>query len=199
MGKKSGICGGIGSSQHLCNKNFYSNGVQGGILPVAAGMAIVKKMQKKNAIGVVFIGDGTFGEGIVYETFNLCSLLEIPLLIVCENNGYAQSTAQKDFLAGSILSRVEAFGIKTYHSNTWELEDLFSEADKSINYVRKYCKTAFHLVDTYRLNPHSKNDDNRSQDELDKYKKKDPLNIFMKDNPSAYKDMLLLVNNLLIK
>jgi 2-oxoisovalerate dehydrogenase E1 component len=197
MGKESGICGGIGSSQHLCNKNFYSNGVQGGIVPVAAGMAMIKKIQKKNKIGVVFIGDGTLGEGVVYETFNLCSLLKIPLLIVCENNGYSQSTAQKDFLAGDILSRAEAFGIKTYHSNTWDLEELFSEAENSINYVRKNCKTAFHLVDTYRLNPHSKHDDNRNQNELDLYKKKDPLNLFMKHNVSEYKDMLFSVNNLI--
>ncbi len=195
MGKNSGTCGGIGSSQHLCNDNFFSNGIQGGIVPVAAGMALTKKYQKNSEIGLVFIGDGTLGQGVVYETFNLCSILEIPLLFVCENNGYAQSTAQKHTLAGNILQRAEAFKIKTYHSNTWDLEELFSGAKDSIKYVRSNCKPAFHLVDTYRLNPHSKSDDNRNQHEIEEYRKKDPLNVFMGQNNSAYNKMLLSINN----
>ena len=94
MGKRTGICGGIGSSQHLCKKNFYSNGIQGGIVPVAAGMALANKIKDNNAIGVVFVGDGTLGQGVVYETMNIISKWAIPLLIVCENNKYAQSTSQ---------------------------------------------------------------------------------------------------------
>ena len=128
MGKESGTCGGIGSSQHLCKKGFYSNGVQGGIVPVAAGMALAKKKDEGKSIGLVFIGDGTLGEGVVYESFNLCSLMEIPLLIVCENNLYAQSTKIADNLSGKILDRPKAFGIHTFHSNTWSLENLFSNA-----------------------------------------------------------------------
>ncbi|MCX6208486.1 MAG: thiamine pyrophosphate-dependent enzyme [Bacteroidetes bacterium] len=63
LGKASGTSGGIGSSQHLCRSNFYSNGIQGGIVPVAAGYALGNKLNKNGAIGVVFIGDGTLGEG----------------------------------------------------------------------------------------------------------------------------------------
>ena len=81
MGKESGTCGGVGSSQHLYKKIFYSNGVQGGIVPVAAGMSLAAKKNNSKSIGLVFIGDGTLGEGVVYETFNLCSLMKIPLLI----------------------------------------------------------------------------------------------------------------------
>ena len=91
MGKTTGACSGIGSSQHLFNDNFFSNGIQGGIVPVAAGMAFAAKKKNKGAIGIVFIGDGTLGEGVVYETLNLISLLNLPLLVVCENNRYAQS------------------------------------------------------------------------------------------------------------
>ena len=89
MGKQTGVCGGIGSSQHLCNDNFYSNGIQGGIVPVATGMAMAGKLKRNKAISVVFIGDGTLGEGAVYESFNLASLFKLPLLVICENNGYA--------------------------------------------------------------------------------------------------------------
>ncbi len=194
MGKESGTCAGIGSSQHLCTENFYSNGLQGGGVPVAAGIALSFKKQQKNTIGVVFIGDGTFGEGVVYETLNLISLLSIPLLIVCENNQYAQSTKLSHNLAGDILARVEAFDIEVFHSNTWELDDLFNDSNKSIEFVRKG-KPAFHLVDTYRLNHHSKSDDNRDVDEVAKYVKIDPLNIFKDKNTDLYNKMLLKIDN----
>ena len=189
MGKTTGTCSGVGSSQHLFNDNFFSNGIQGGIVPVAAGMAFAAKKKNKGAIGIVFIGDGTLGEGVVYETLNLISLLNIPLLVVCENNRYAQSTKIENSLAGDILSRPKSFGIETFHSNTWDLDNLFSDAKDSIDFVRNG-KPAFHLVDTYRLNHHSKSDDNRSIDEVAKYAKKDPLNIFKNNEPDLYKSML---------
>jgi len=129
------------------------------------------------------------GEGVVYETLNLISLLDIPLLIVCENNQYAQSTKLDDNLAGSIIDRIKAFDVRTFHSNTWELDDLFDNASKSIDYVRNG-KPAFHLVDTYRLNHHSKSDDNRCVKEVEKYVKKDPLNIFKDNNSDLYDSML---------
>ena len=197
MGKESGTCGGIGSSQHLCNKNFYSNGIQGGILPVSAGMALSSKLDGNGHIGLVFIGDGTLGEGVVYETMNLASLLNIPLLIVCENNQYAQSTKIENNLAGSILARPQAFGIKTFHSNTWDPEELFLHAAESIEYVREECKPAFHLVDTYRLNHHSKSDDNRDQNEVDEFAMKDPLNRFKAENPDSFETFQNKANRLI--
>ena len=197
MGKESGTCGGVGSSQHLCYKNFYSNGIQGGILPVSAGMALSSKIDGNGSVGLVFIGDGTLGEGVVYETMNLASLLNIPLLIVCENNQYAQSTKIENNLAGSILARPQAFGIKTYHSNTWDPEELFLNAAESIEYVRAECKPAFHLVDTYRLNHHSKSDDNRDQSEVDGFISKDPLNKFKAENPESFEEFLKKANELI--
>jgi 2-oxoisovalerate dehydrogenase E1 component len=194
MGKASGTCGGIGSSQHLHKGSFYSNGIQGGIVPVAAGMALAEKHKKKNKIVVVFIGDGTLGEGVVYETMNIASLLNLPLHIVCENNMYAQSTKIDNSLAGSILDRPKAFGIKTFHSNTWDLDGIFKTAQESVEYARSD-GPVFHLVDTYRLNHHSKSDDNRDVKEVAKYVKKDPLNIFIEENPSKYKLMLTKVNS----
>jgi len=186
MGKETGACGGIGASQHLCNEEFYSNGIQGGIVPVAAGMALAKKISKNDEIGLVFIGDGTLGQGVVYETFNLCSLYDIPLLIVCEDNGYAQTTAKNNNLAGNIVARAESFDIKTWRSNIWDLQKLFENAEESIEYVRKNNKPAFHLVDTYRLNSHSKSDDYRDISEINEYEKKDPLNLFIDGGKSTY-------------
>jgi len=186
LGKASGTCGGIGSSQHLCHNNFFSNGIQGGIVPVAAGYALGNKLKDTGAIGIVFIGDGTLGEGTLYETMNIISKWEVPLLIVCENNFYAQSTPQHIHLAGDILARAEAFGIKTGKGNTWDPEELLQQAREAIDYVRTETKPCFFLVETYRLNAHSKGDDDRDPADVARYSEKDFLNIFRKEEPAYY-------------
>ncbi len=178
----------------MCKGNFFSNGIQGGIVPVAAGFALANKIKKKNNIGIVFIGNGTLGEGVVYETMNIISKWNIPLLILCENNFYAQSTPQNINLAGDILKRAQAFDIKTFKSNTWEVDKLIEDAKISIDYVRNNVKPVFHLVETYRLNPHSKGDDNRDKEEIAKYKNLDPLNIFERENPEQYQELLNEIN-----
>ena len=186
LGKASGTCGGIGSSQHLCHNNFFSNGIQGGIVPVAAGYALGNKLRGTGGIGIVFIGDGTLGEGTLYETMNIISKWEIPLLIVCENNFYAQSTPQDVNLAGDILARAEAFGIHTDKGDTWSPEALMQKANDAIDYVRSTMKPCFFLVETYRLNAHSKGDDDRDPAEVTSYKDRDFLNIFRKESPSYF-------------
>ena len=186
LGKASGTCGGIGSSQHLCHNNFFSNGIQGGIVPVAAGYALGNKLKNNGAIGIVFIGDGTLGEGALYETMNIISKWEIPLLIVCENNFYAQSTPQHINLAGDILARAEAFGIKTGQGDTWSPETLLTRAQEAIDYVRKETRPCFFLVETYRLNAHSKGDDDRDPADVARYREKDFLHVFQQSSPSYY-------------
>jgi len=194
LGKASGVSGGIGSSQHLCNKNFYSNGIQGGIVPVAAGYALGNKLKGNDAIGIVFIGDGTLGEGALYETMNIISKWEVPLLIVCENNFYAQSTPQHINLAGDILSRAAAFGIQTFEGDTCNPEPLISKAQTAIEYVRSSVKPGFFLVNTYRLNAHSKGDDDRDKAEVEQFRKKDFLNTLSEESPDYYNRYLDVIN-----
>jgi len=86
MGRENGVCGGRGGSQHLHKNNFYSNGIQGGIVANSVGMAFAEKYKKTSNIVVVFMGDGTWGEGISYEALNMASLWSVPLLVVVENN-----------------------------------------------------------------------------------------------------------------
>ncbi|WP_447968835.1 dehydrogenase E1 component subunit alpha/beta [Nitrospira sp. M1] len=178
MGKQNGMCGGRGGSQHICSQGFYSNGIQGGIVPVAAGLAMAQKMTRTGCISVVFIGDGTLGEGALYETMNIVSKWELPLLVVLENNYYAQSTSQHQTLAGNILARGEAFGIKSAHANTWETEELMITAASSVQYVRDECRPLFLQIDTYRLMAHSKGDDDRDPEEVKEYWAKDPIELF---------------------
>lgn len=176
MGKSSGVCAGLGGSQHLCQDRFFSNGIQGGIVPIAAGLGYASKLDSKNAISVVFIGDGTLGEGVVYETLNIISKWDIPLLMLLENNLYSQSTKQEDTLSGSISARFRAFDIECMHSNTWEWPELIEDMQKSVEFVRSNQRPMFHLVDTYRLMAHSKGDDNRPGEIVRPYVEKDPIN-----------------------
>ena len=194
MGKAEGVCGGVGSSQHLCKGEFFSNGIQGGITPVAAGYALAHKLRGADHIGTVFIGDGTLGEGVVYETLNIISQWSIPLLVVCENNEYAQSTLRANVQAGDIAARAQAFGVATFHSNTFDPEALLSAARESIDRVRREQRPVFHLVDTYRLNAHSKSDDDRDPAEIARFAKQDPLNVFKEQHPEEYNAMLEDVN-----
>jgi 2-oxoisovalerate dehydrogenase E1 component len=179
MGRQTGVSGGLGGSQHLYKDGFYSNGIQGGIVPVAAGLALGHKLQRLGNISVVFIGDGTLGEGVVYETFNLVSKWNLPLLIVLEDNKYAQSTEQHETLAGEICKRAEAFGIETTRADTWNWEALSRTAEGLIEKIRSDSRPHFLHIDTYRLKAHSKGDDTRAREVLDPYERKDPLNLFM--------------------
>ena len=128
MGKPGGICGGVGGSQHLQWRNFYSNGIQGGTLAMAAGMAFAEKRADRNAIVFDFMGDGTLGEGIVYECLNMISLWSLPILIVVENNHIAQTTPIEKAVAGSIPARFEAFGIPTTHLDTYDVTEILPVA-----------------------------------------------------------------------
>ncbi|MEM7100818.1 MAG: thiamine pyrophosphate-dependent enzyme [Pseudomonadota bacterium] len=187
MGLKSGVCQGVGSSQHLFAEGFLSNGPQGALLPVGAGIALhFKKQQQKNLVAS-YIGEGTLGEGNVYETFNLASLWSLPQLFVCENNGYSQSTPQPNGVAGSITARAEAFGIRTFEANTWDLIDLINTAKEAINFVRNESCPAFLQLRTYRLKAHSKGDDDRDSKEIAFFEEWDPLNRLLSESEALRK------------
>jgi 2-oxoisovalerate dehydrogenase E1 component len=176
MGMGTGVCAGIGGSQHLCGRRFFSNGVQGGIVPVSAGLAFAQKLAGERGVVAVCIGDGTLGEGVIYETFNMAAKWGLPLLILLENNGYAQSTHQSETLAGDICARAAAFGIRTFAGNTWEYEELGSTLRSAVALVRTESVPVFVRVDTYRLAAHSKGDDNRDVAEIKQFAARDPIN-----------------------
>lgn len=187
MGKKCGCSGGYGGSQHLVNKNYMSNGIQGGMVPIAAGVSLFNKRMNNKNISVAYIGDGTLGEGIIYETLNIAAKWELPLLIIMENNQYAQSTSQTQTFSGNIQKRIEGFGAKYFITSTNNLFELDKVSEDGINYVRNKSKPAFIEIITSRINPHSKGDDNRDIREVDSYLSKDLLTkIVTKKNIDIY-------------
>jgi len=177
MGKATGLVGGRGGSQHIHWHNFYSNGIQGGIVPVATGMALAEKVKKTGHIVLAFLGDGTLGEGVVYESLNLAALWSLPILFIVENNRYAQTTPIEKSLAGSISGRFSAFGIATLERDSSDVLAIQSDALEAISRVRRDGRPLSLILHTYRFSAHSKGDDPRSPDELARIRQFDPLTI----------------------
>ncbi len=105
------MCSGVGGSQHIRRDGYLSTGVQGQSLPLAVGIGLRCKRTGDGRIAAAFVGDGTWGEGAVYEALNMAALWQVPVLVVVEHNGIAQSTPTSAQMAGSIADRAAAFGI----------------------------------------------------------------------------------------
>lgn len=177
MGKATGVVGGRGGSQHLCRAGFFSNGVQGGIVPAATGMAFAEKYKGTGNIVAVFLGDGTLGEGVVYESFNIAALWRLPILYVIENNRYAQSTPVERQLAGSIAARPRAFGIGTTELSSFDASEIFEESRAIVSRVRSDGAPHAFVINTYRFCHHSKSDDHRDPREIESWRAFDPIKI----------------------
>lgn len=175
MGRATGICSGVGGTQHLLAENYLSSGIQGGMLPIATGIALANKLKGSDAISVACIGDGTLGEGIIYESFNIAAKWELPLVVVLENNRYAQSTASKTTFAGDIKYRALGFGLEYRKADTWNPKNLIEELKAAVAYARSKSQPLLFEVETDRLKAHSKGDDNRPAEEVAKYVARDLL------------------------
>ena len=175
MGRETGVCGGKGGSQHLCAPNFYTNGVQGSIVPVATGIALAERERGAGAVTTVFLGDGTLGQGTVYECLNMAALWRLPLLFVVEDNRYAQTTPRELAVAGSVPARAEAFGIHAEALDTTDVEEVHAAAGRAVARVRETRAPALLVLGTYRLSPHSKGDDVRDPAEIEAWRARDPL------------------------
>jgi TPP-dependent pyruvate/acetoin dehydrogenase alpha subunit len=178
MGKATGVSGGRGGSQHLHWKNFFSNGVLGGTVPIATGMALAEKIKGEHSITINFIGDGTMGEGVLYESLNMVSLWSAPILFIMENNQIAQTTPVDLNLAGDIASRFQAFGIKTQEIDSSDVIEIHTIAKQRIAEVRQNSAPQALVINTFRFGPHSKGDDTRAEKDIHEFRKlRDPIAI----------------------
>jgi len=178
MGRVTGVCGGRGGSQHLHWRNFYSNGIQGGIVPIATGMALAEKYKQSGCVTIAFLGDGTLGEGIIYEAFNMASLWKAPILYVLENNHIAQTTGIELAVAGNIAGRFSAFGIPSHQLVSSDILEILPLANDLISRVRQEESPFALILDTHRFGPHSKGDDTRDPESVIKMRLDyDPIQI----------------------
>lgn len=191
MGRETGVCGGKGGSQHLHWRNFYSNGIQGGIVPVAVGIGLAEKFQRTRAVSVVFLGDGTLGEGAVYEALNLASLWGAPVLFVIEDNRIAQTTPTEIAIAGNIAARFEAFGIPTTELDTSDVREIANASAETLLATRNTSTPHALILHTYRFGPHSKGDDTRDTAAVKHMRStRDPLTILAPSIPNAERERI---------
>jgi acetoin:2,6-dichlorophenolindophenol oxidoreductase subunit alpha len=106
MGRAEGVCQGLGGSMHIVDREhgfIGATGVVGGNIPLALGHALAARVQKSDAVTVVFFGDGAVQAGHFNESVNLAALWKLPLILVCENNGFAEFTPRS---AHTVIERV---------------------------------------------------------------------------------------------
>jgi TPP-dependent pyruvate/acetoin dehydrogenase alpha subunit len=113
--KQTGCCSGRGGSMHLCDvsKDFWgNNAIVAAHIPIAGGFALSNKLRKNRRVVVAFFGDGATCEGAFFETLNMATLWRVPLVMVCENNGYAISVPTKMAIPiEDIAQRAHGFGL----------------------------------------------------------------------------------------
>lgn len=172
-GRAGAVCRGVGGSQHIHRDGFLSTGVQGETLPVAVGVGLHFKLSGQPKIAAAFLGDGTWGEGAVYEALNMAGLWDVPLLVVVEHNGIAQSTPTALQLAGTVAARAAAFGLDYYWTSSLDVNVIRAELAARLDELRTSHRPLVAEFDTVRLGPHSKGDDGRDEEQLRRAQERD--------------------------
>ena len=159
MGKSFGMAKGLGGSQHVYYKNYFTNGITGGMATVATGIAFALKQEDTNAISVVDFGDGAMNEGYVMESFNLAASMKLPVLYILENNGYAMSTPVETANPFVVFEdRVKGFGLPYSRIEASDFDLLYEVLAKAVKAVRETREPQFVEVLTHRFCGHSKSD-----------------------------------------
>jgi len=185
MGKKLGVCGGRGGSQHLHYKNFYSNGILGGSVPQAVGSAFALK--NKKSICISFIGDGTLGEGVFYESLQFASLRNLPVIFVCENNLYSSHLRIEDRRSeDNIYKSAETHGMEGVVVDGNNTLSVYLAAMNAVNRARSGLGPTLIECKTYRWRGHvgpswDLNVNIRDKEELDAWMQRDPIEILSKE------------------
>jgi 2-oxoisovalerate dehydrogenase E1 component len=184
MGREGALCLGRGGTQNLCYKRFFSAGIQGGSAPIAVGYAWALRRRGEDAIAVVQVGDGTLGEGTLYEAFTFAAWLQAPVLFLLEHNGWAQSTDTRQTTPGDILQRAAGFGLEVSLVGDDDPVMLYKHLGKVVDKVRRGVPV-LQVIKTRRLMAHSKGDDNRPKDLIDSLWRADPLARLLDTDQSA--------------
>jgi TPP-dependent pyruvate/acetoin dehydrogenase alpha subunit len=181
LGKVSGPCMGRGGSQHLCylQDAFYgTNGITGGGIPVATGIALGQKMQQTGRVVLCFFGDGAANQGTFHESLNMASIWDLPILYICENNRYAMSMRMEDSMrVETVAARAAAYGMPGRRVDGMDCEAVFGTVSDMLAEVRAGSGPALLEADCYRFCGHSKSDRlvYRSRDEEEQWRERDPL------------------------
>ena len=157
LGKEAGYCKGKGGSMHIADPgtgNLGANAIVGGSAGIATGAAFASKYLKTGKVAVCFFGEGALGQGLLYEELNLAQLWQLPVIFVCENNGYNEYTHFSESTAGDVAKRPEAFGMATETADGQNVRETYAIASKYIERARSGGGPAFLQFKTYRYHGH---------------------------------------------
>ncbi len=184
-GFKEGCSKGIGGSMHLTDlkNNFYgSTAIVSNSIPIGVGLAYSLKINKQKNIVCIYVGDASVEEGVFFESINFCILKKLPVVFICENNFYSVYTHFNDRQPKNrkLYKLASAIGATSYKYNQNNPYKLFQNFKKVFDKARNNPQPYFIEIETYRYLEHcGPNDDTklgyRSLQEVNKWKKKDPL------------------------
>jgi len=190
-GKANGCARGRGGSMHFFDaaRRFYGGlAIVGGGLPIAVGLALADKMQKRSSVTACFFGDGAVAEGEFHESVNLAALWKLPVLFLCENNLYAMGTALARHQAQTdIAKKADAYGMTAHAVDGMDVLAVQSATKQATDFVRQGNGPYLIEYRTYRFRAHSMYDAElyRTKDEVAQWKQRDPIASFeqyLRDN-----------------
>ncbi len=191
-GKGTGTSQGLGGSMHIFSKEyrFYGgHGIVGGQIPLGAGLAFADKYFKRDAVTLCYMGDGAVRQGSLHEAFNLAMLWQLPVVFICENNGYAMGTSvARTSHATEIWKLGLGFEMPCGPVDGMNPVAVANAVDEAIQRARRGGGPTFLEMKTYRYRGHSMSDAQhyRTKEEVEEYKKIDPitqvLNIIKENN-----------------
>ena len=165
LGRAEGVCRGRGGSMHLFHAptRFYGgNGIVGGGLPLAVGLALADRMQGRDRVTVCFFGEGAMAEGEFHESMNLAALWHLPVLFLCENN---------------LALKAASYEVPAWSCDGMDVLATWEAARRAVELVRDGGSPVFLEAKTYRFRAHSMYDADRYRDraEIEHWRERDPL------------------------
>ena len=180
-GKATGVVKGKGGSMHFFSKEnnyFGGNGIVGAQIPIGTGIAFAEKYRETDNLCVTMFGDGAARQGALYESFNMAMTWKLPVLFLCENNGYAMGTSVKRTSNITEIFKVgAAFNIPSDQIDGMDAESVHEGLERAAKYIRAGHGPYFLEIKTYRSKGHSVSDPAkyRTTEELEHYKNLDPI------------------------
>jgi acetoin:2,6-dichlorophenolindophenol oxidoreductase subunit alpha len=179
LGRETGVNGGRAGSMNVNspeNRLLGSFGIVGGSIAAASGAALALK-RTTGGIAVAYFGDGAMNQGYVFECLNFCQVLGLPLVFVCENNGYGEYTAFRSVTAGEIRDRAEVMQVPAETIDGMSVWTVRDAAARAIAHARNGDGPYFVEAITYRFVGHSRSDPGayRPEGELDEWRLRDPI------------------------
>ncbi len=186
LGKETGYCRGRGGSMHIADvegRNLGANGVVAGGVPIAVGVGLSMKIQKRDEIVLSFFGDGAANLGPFHEAMNMAAIWDLPVVYICENNQYAMSySVDKAFAVDKISDRAAAYGMPGVTVDGNDVMAVYEAVSEAVQRARAGEGPSLIENVTYRWRGHSKSDANvyRTREEIQAWKEKDPITRFRK-------------------